>query len=445
MLVYTISLAGAARELADVETRYLRLGQQARISKEETSRLKEEIRGVAKRGDVHVNDEELLSAIEQIIEKTGDLKFARENILNIGRAISASGARGSDIGSIVAEFQKLGVVVDKDVQNALDTFIRQGDEGAFTLQKLATQGERVFGAFSSIAKQGPESIRALGALLQVAKQGTGSAEEAATSFTSLISDILTKQKDLLRLGVQIFDPEKLKEGKEELRDLPALLAEIIVKANGRMSIINKLFGEQSAKIMRVLLGEYNQKGKLESLQKFNSIQGDGVELQKRSNEAAQSLSSTWSDIKNRAVEFVDAVGTPVLQKAADTFNESSDTTKDVAVGSGVVAGVAATGAGVVSGIAAGSAAAAVVPAAVVAGGTLAAAGVALGINNLIDEFDRSFGTAVGNAIGEAVARALAGLGSKDAKLAIEINEGRIRKIKATGDITAEVKNGSRRP
>ncbi|MEJ1489098.1 MAG: hypothetical protein RPU72_12200, partial [Candidatus Sedimenticola sp. (ex Thyasira tokunagai)] len=159
--------AGAMRMLVGLETRFTRLGIQANKDTEEMNALKREIYDVASAPNISIDPGQLTSAIEEIVEKTGDLDFARENIDNLAIAISATGAQGGAIGGIAAEFQKMGITAKRDVREALDILTVQGKEGAFTLQNLAQLGSRVVTAYTSMGRTGVPAIREMGAALQV--------------------------------------------------------------------------------------------------------------------------------------------------------------------------------------------------------------------------------------------------------------------------------------
>ncbi|MEE9357466.1 phage tail tape measure protein [Candidatus Vondammii sp. HM_W22] len=279
--------AGAMRMLVGLETRFTRLGIQANKGKEEMDALKREIYDVASAPDIRIDPGQLTSAIEQIVEKIGDLDFARENLRNIALAIQASGAEGASIGAIVAEFKKLGLTVDKEVLTALDTLVTQGKAGAFTLQHLANQGERAVSAFSAMGYEGQEAVQAMGALLQMSRMGTGSAEMATSAYENMLKVIIEKGKELQAAGIEVFDPEKLKAGVEEFRPMPGIIKEIMVKSKGRATILSSLFGSEGYRAITKAAAEYQKTGGFETLDKFLQIQGDGTKLLEDSARAAK--------------------------------------------------------------------------------------------------------------------------------------------------------------
>ena len=82
---YTALITGAAgigtlRSLSRMEERFTRLGIQAQKSEEEMEGLRRKIFETARAPDIRVDPSQITSAIESIVEKTGDLEFAQENI-----------------------------------------------------------------------------------------------------------------------------------------------------------------------------------------------------------------------------------------------------------------------------------------------------------------------------------------------------------------------------
>ncbi|MEI8634708.1 hypothetical protein P4S72_27085 [Vibrio sp. PP-XX7] len=207
--------AGSAAAVMGLEERYERLGIQAGKSKQEMTALRKAMFATSQQSDIRVDQGEMLSAVEKIVEKTGDLKFAQDNMANIGRVMQATGAAGEDVGEMFADMsQKFGLKNSKEVLSAIDTLVVQGKAGAFTLQNLAAEGASVSAAYAAMGRTGPKAVQEMGALLQMARMGSGSAAEAAGSTESVLEDITSNYKDIEKLGVEVFDQEALARGEK---------------------------------------------------------------------------------------------------------------------------------------------------------------------------------------------------------------------------------------
>ncbi|MEJ1358350.1 MAG: hypothetical protein RPU91_07705 [Candidatus Sedimenticola sp. (ex Thyasira tokunagai)] len=320
--------AGAMRMLVGLETRFTRLGIQANKGADEMNALKREIYDVASAPDVRIDPGQLTSAVEQIVEKTGDLKFARDNLRNIALAIQAAGAEGASIGAIVSEFKKLGLTTEQDVLTALDTLVTQGKAGAFTLQHLANQGERAVSAFSAMGYEGQEAVQAMGALLQMSRMGTGSAEMATSAYENMLKVIIEKGKELQSAGINIFDPEKLKAGVEEFRPMPGIIKEIMAKSKGRASVLSPLFGGEGYRAITKAAAEYQKTGGFETLDKFNQIQGDGTKLLEDSARAAKTSEAAMQNLYTAWQRFADGNLTGPIRDMADALNKLDPKTVD---------------------------------------------------------------------------------------------------------------------
>jgi hypothetical protein len=271
---------GAARMVGDLEERFVQMGIDANRGAEEMDALKKQIFDVAKAPDIRVDPGQITSAVEEIVQKTGDLKFAQENIRNIGLAISATGAEGIDIGGVMAEFQKMGLSA-KEAFESLDTLNLQGKEGAFTLKNLAALGPRVVTSYTAMGRTGQSAMLEMGAALQVIRQGAGSSEMAATSFEALMRVLgdLDKVKVLQQGGIQVFDAEELKKGHRVLRPINELMKEMVTRYKGDKTIIQKVLGEtEAARAFNSVVSEFVRTGAVESLDKFMKLHGDGSTL-----------------------------------------------------------------------------------------------------------------------------------------------------------------------
>lgn len=474
---------GAAKQVADLEERLVRLAIQADVSDTAIARLKRQIFDLAQSGDVRVDPGQIIGALEEIVEKTGDLKFAETNIRNIGLAIQATDAAGKDIGAIMAEFQKMGIIDPKQVLEALDILTVQGKAGAFTLQNLASLGPRVVTAYTSMGRGGVDAIREMGAALQVIRQGTGSSEMAATAFEAVIRTLGDAKKVgmLQKGGIQVFDPQQLKQGKEILRPINELIVEIVKKTGGKKTLLSQVFDAEAIRAFNTAAGEFQRTGSIDSLDKFYKVQADGTVITRDAARAAGTANAAMTNLYTVWKKFADGNLAGPIKNLTETLDGLKPGTVErwltmakyaALVGGGLIlarkgfnlyqagrdilSGGKGTGTGK-SGLGTG----APIPVYVVnkhlsmrpgegwgfpggqnapgapgskggkvigaagkvakyAGAAGAALGVGYGVGSLINDYLVD-GTSIGNAIGAGLNRIAAALGNKESRLAIEIN------------------------
>lgn len=332
---YTALITGAAgigtlRSLSRMEERFTRLGIQAQKSEEEMEGLRRKIFETARAPDIRVDPSQITSAIESIVEKTGDLEFAQENIRNIGLAISATGAAGQNIGEIMAEFQKMDIRDSGEILRVLDTLNQQGKQGAFTLQNLASLGPRVVTAYTAMGREGAGAIREMGAALQVIRMGTGSSEMAATAFEALLRILQNadKVKALQKGGIQIFDPKELEKGRQVLRPINELMVEIIQAVDGRTTRLSSVFDAEAMRAFNAAAGEFQRTGSVSSLAKFMEVQGDGATTMNDSARAADTMAGAMRNLTSAWTNFADDNMTGAVQSAADALNSLDQETVD---------------------------------------------------------------------------------------------------------------------
>lgn len=321
-LITGAGLGLAGRQVMGLETRFERLGIQANKSKAEMNALKQTIFDIAQEKEIRVDPSQITSAIEAIVEKTGDLEFAKNNIRNIGMAIQATGADGGSIGEILAEFQKMGMIDPSNILETLDILNVQGKEGAFTLQNIAALGPRVITAYTATGRTGTQAMREMGAALQMIRMGTGSSEMAATAFEATMRTLTdpAKYKVLEASGLKIFDPEAAKEGIRVLRPINEIMAEIIQKVNGDATRLGVVFDAEAIRAFNAAASEFQRTGNVATLQKFMNVQADGTTTMRDSARAAatseaalQNLLTAWQQFQN------DELAKPI-QDAADALN-----------------------------------------------------------------------------------------------------------------------------
>ncbi|EOX3323595.1 phage tail tape measure protein [Vibrio cholerae] len=320
--------AGSAVVVMGLEERYERLGIQAGKTKEEMAQLRAEMFATSQQSDIRVDQGEMLSAVEKIVEKTGDLKFAQENMANIGRVMQATGAAGDDVGTMFADMaEKFGLKNADEVLKAIDTLVVQGDQGAFTFQNLAAEGAAVSAAYAAMGRTGPKAVREMGALLQIARMGSGSAAEAASSMESVLADITSNYEDIEKLGIQVFDEEALARGEKKFRDIPSILKEIMQATNGDITEYSQLFGDEAMRLMKVLADAKNI-GKLDDLL---SVNGDGAAVLEKSARMAKTANAAMIKLKNTWLSFADKKLAEPIADLADAINSLEPETLEKAL------------------------------------------------------------------------------------------------------------------
>ncbi|MCP3941447.1 MAG: phage tail tape measure protein [Desulfobacteraceae bacterium] len=306
-LVGTVGAGMTIRNVGNAQERLERLGIQAGLSSEKMKQLKKDIYATALQEDIRVDPKEILAGIESIVEKTGNLAFAEKNMRNIGLAIQATGANGTNIGEIFGEFEKTGIRGPEKVIEALDILNVQGKAGAFTLQNLASLGPRVITAYTATGRSGTTALREMGAALQIIRMGTGSSEQAATAFEAVIRSLTdpVKIKKLEKMGLELFDPEKLAEGKRVLRPINELIKEIIQTADADTVVLGEVFDSEAMKSFNHGMGEFQRTGGLETIDKLYKVQANGQGVMDDSARAARTFNASLTMIAASWEKFAD--------------------------------------------------------------------------------------------------------------------------------------------
>ena len=284
------AIGASAKRVASIETRMERLGIQSQRSTEEMTGLREEIYAVANAPDIRVDPSQLTSAVEAIVEKTGDLEFAQSNLRLIAEAIQGSGGTGDALGRLTAEFRKLGITSDDEVARMLNLLVVQGKTGAFTLGNMAAQGERLFSAFAGLGYEGPGAVRQLGAISQMARQATGSSEQATTATEALLrtlADAAKIDKIESELGVQV------RTGTGDYRALDAILTDLVSAVGGDIVQLSEIFDAEAIRVLNSLVTEEGRRG----YRGFLGIEARGDELGVDAARIAQTTEAAAQDIR----------------------------------------------------------------------------------------------------------------------------------------------------
>lgn len=308
------------KQVGEMERRMTRLGIASDQTDASIKQLKDGIYAAATAPDIRVDPSGIITAIEQILEMTGDFEFSKTQIRNIGIALQATGADAQAVGGMFAEFEKAGIKTPEAVAQAIGTLAKQGKEGAFTLAEFARMGPRLYSAYAAVGRTGQLASREIGAVAQVVRGATGSSEQATTSIEALLR-VFSDAKKIAKLnkaGIRVFDAEELKKGHQVLRPINELMADIVKKTKGRATVIQDLMGDsESARAFGNLIKEYNQTGDTKSLEHFIQLTDDGTVALKDSQRAANDSAAAMDELYAVLRKLADDTLTAPIHFVAD--------------------------------------------------------------------------------------------------------------------------------
>ncbi len=303
------------KRLKDIEV-------QAGLSTEKMATLKKSIFSISQAKDVRLDPTQLLAAFDAVIEKTGDFDLAANNLRNMGLAIRATGAQGAEIGAVIAGLKKLDITAPAEVAQALELLTEQGKAGAFTMQNMAREAGPLLASMAAIGQKGMDGVRTLGSLAQVAQMATDNATESSTAIQGLIREIASKGKDLeaLGVGINVFDPKALAEGREEFLALDKIVKSIVTASKGSFSNITKTFGEEAQKALKVLVADFQNTGQLGSFDQFLKMDGSSGQLEKDAANKATTADAAITSLNAAMQRMADHNLSKPIQDMADAIN-----------------------------------------------------------------------------------------------------------------------------
>jgi len=324
------ALVMAGKHVIDFDARLARLAIQAGLTQKQTLALKQELMEISK--DTYQMPEDLLSGMEQIVEKTGNIELARGSIRDMGIAASATGAEMAAIGAVTSNLnEKLDISKEK-MRGAFDILNQQGKAGAFTMKELANLGERLFTSAASFGVKGTEGLRKFGAFIQIARTGTGSSEMATTAVERTVADMLQRASKIKAMtGFSIFDEAaSKKEGRHVTKDFDLVLKEIIKRTKGDTVKLRKIFGEESIRAMDAMALSYRKFGDFRLFDEFVKQGGDGTQMMSdfgRWTETATAKMILFRAELNKLIDEDLAGPIELFTKALDVLNKHPIITK----------------------------------------------------------------------------------------------------------------------
>lgn len=310
----------AGKNVAHLQTRLTRLAVQAEVSDTKIKSLNEQIYATSQMSDINIDPSQLTSAVEKIVSKTGNLKFAEDNLKNLAYTISATGAAGEDVGAMAADiFEKFSIKDADEMLSTLGMLVNQGKAGAFELRDLASQGERVTAAYARTGRKGTEAVSEMGALLQMARKSTGSPEQAATSLEALMRNLTdsTKAAQLEAKGIQIMDPKI----PGQMRSVIDIIKDIVKLTKGDQFKLGNLFDSEGYKAISQVVADFRETGKFTAIDEFKNASRDSQKLLEDSARLAKQADNVAIKIKAAFGQYAINKLSKPLETLSETLNK----------------------------------------------------------------------------------------------------------------------------
>jgi hypothetical protein len=341
----SIGALSAVKSIIDLDDRMVRLGLTANASAQQVNALKRQIFETAQLPDIKLDTDAIISGLEAVMTKVGDLQFVEDNVRNIALAIQVSGESGDAMGAVFSEFAKFGYTVE-EILPLMDDLIAQSDQGAFTFGEFARNAPAVFSAYSAIGTS-PENIRKANAAMQILMAGTKSARIAVTALDSSMNELSDpeKQKKLRMLGIAVRD------SNGDFRDYNDIMFDIVARAEkmGNADFFGTIFGSVSMQAIRSYMTQGERM--YDSLVNLGDTAGL---LEQKSATMANTLKSNFQNLQTAFLSFADKNLTGPLQNLTDLMNKLAenpekieDAIRNITITLGLLAGVR-IGAGIIS-------------------------------------------------------------------------------------------------
>ena len=285
-----------------------RLGIQGSMTKKKLFALREEMFYVGLESGK--SRTEIVAGLDAIVQRTGNIDWAVASYKDLAIVSQATGAAMADLGAMGSQLDEKFKIKPTGLMDALDILTGQGKAGSFTLENMATQGERLLTAANRLDMSGLKDLTRLGAFVQMARSGTGSAEQAVTAVERTISNIITKEKQVSK----IFN---IRDANKNFKSLDTILKGIISATKGDEAILGKLFGEEGVRAVSPLAKAFRDTGEFGRFDKLLSGNYSGViaaDMQSRTEALTFQL--------NRMVVLGEQLGDSLMGSSLEKFNNN---------------------------------------------------------------------------------------------------------------------------
>lgn len=274
--------------------------------RQDPRKLVAEVRDVADATGLDTN--EALAGLQKFVAKTSDLQTGRDILGDMARLAKVTSASLDDMVDAAGDVSKnLGDIPDNAAKtSAIMTIIaQQGKLGSVEIKDLASQMAKVASGASKFSGGSEKAIVALGAMAQTAR-GTGgaaSANQAATSVASFVSDLTSKAGQKALSGKVDIWADK---GKTQMKPINEIVGDILTKSGGDLSKISAMVpGKQSSRALGGFAKIYNDAERAEKGTGAAKVQAEFDRLTKTlsKEEIAKSFATTMETTESKVQLF----------------------------------------------------------------------------------------------------------------------------------------------
>jgi len=277
-LVSSLGVGIAAKGVIDFDRQLKDIQVQAGLTDDAAATLKQKLLDVANTPSVRLDVSQLVAGISSVVDLTGDIQFATDNILNMGISMRASGAAAPDIAKVVAALKKLDIKTPDQISAALAKLIEQGKQGSMPFKDMATELGPLASKFAALGYKGQGALDFLGAFMQTTQDTTTNAAETGTAINAVIADIQRNGAKLEQNGIKLINPDNTR------KSLDLVLSDILTKVSKvkdkvkQDSILQSIFGEESRNAIAQLQADFNKTGQFTMLSDLMGVSADGNQM-----------------------------------------------------------------------------------------------------------------------------------------------------------------------
>ncbi len=318
--------AGAVKRFASVERSVGRIALTAGATADETKTAFSVIDKAA--SDYALAQDEIVRGLDSMVASGRSLPEAFAFLPSVAATAQAAGA---DIVEIATTADAIGSNFDiagNKMQDAFDILATAGKLGKFELKDMASYLPSMAPAFAALGYRGETAIKKLAGWLQIVRARTGSASEAATSFSNVLQKMETNETatKFKEFGIDIR--KEMAKARKEGKDLLQVFLDMTNKAiKGDLSKLPQLFGDaQMITGMRaMILGSSEMTGHMEALgAATGTVKRDLDVILKDSQADIDRLSAKWDGlVKSFGRGAVSMGATDLMEGAANTLDYHS--------------------------------------------------------------------------------------------------------------------------
>ena len=314
-----IGLVAAVKEIAKFDLALTRMAGTQDLTAKKVMEVRDAI--MASSVATGVGRDKILETVTAIVDKSGDVDLATNNMLMLGKAIAVVGEDSAgSIGDLLAALSVAGKGGTLSPTAMFESIIALGDKANITLEDTARGAKKLVGGFATTGGTTQQDFAEYLALYQ-SIGSMKNPEEANTAVNKFYTDIQKNSKGLRAKGIEIYSDK----ARTKLKSTKDILKMMMDKSGGSLEKLQEMLPVTEAiqVVFEALKKDMmDNNGEMRRFNTYTRQAGEGSgNIQKKFDRISKTSASAFNKIETLTTSLLDKALAPAVDDLAESLSK----------------------------------------------------------------------------------------------------------------------------